>query len=44
MPLIDTSHTTPMPVRFFVNTRDARALDSTQQSIYGFTVERSGTD
>ena len=30
--------------RFFVNTRDACALDNTQQSFYGFIVGRSWTD
>jgi len=29
---IDASHMTPMPVRSFVTKRNARALDSTQQS------------
>jgi hypothetical protein len=29
---IDASHMTPMPVHFFVNKRNDRALDSTQQS------------
>jgi hypothetical protein len=29
---LDASHMTPMPVHFFVYKRNARALDSTQQS------------
>ena len=42
-PLIDVVHDVDTR-RFFATQHDVQASDSTQQSFYGFTAERSETD